>query len=62
MQISVAMEASSKSTAMELTDMEANRRGPDTPGKGGTAGDDDEMTRMGKTQQFKVSIFQFEIL
>ncbi|KAJ5409021.1 hypothetical protein N7509_002904 [Penicillium cosmopolitanum] len=47
------MEASGKTTALETMDMEVNRRDPQISQDGGTAGDDDEMTRMGKVQEFK---------
>lgn len=49
------MEASGKTTALETMDMEVNRRDPQISQDGGTAGDDDEMTRMGKVQEFKVA-------
>jgi hypothetical protein len=49
------MEASGKTTALETMDMEVNRRDPEISHEGGTAGDDDEMTRMGKVQEFKVA-------
>lgn len=48
------MEASGKTTAMEMVDMEVNRGDTDVAEKSGTAGDYDEMSRMGKLQEFKV--------
>jgi hypothetical protein len=50
------MEASGKTTALETMDMEVNRRDPNIFQENGTAGDDDEMTRMGKVQEFKVTM------
>lgn len=49
------MESSGKSTVLESMDMEVNRRDPDISRVDGTVGDDDEMTRMGKVQEFKVT-------
>ncbi|CEO59596.1 hypothetical protein PMG11_04268 [Penicillium brasilianum] len=47
------MEVSGKTTAMEMVDMEFNRGDTDVAEKSGTAGDYDEMSRMGKLQEFK---------
>ncbi|KAJ5267107.1 hypothetical protein N7478_009915 [Penicillium angulare] len=47
------MEASGKMTALKMTDMEVNRNDMDVYQTGGTSGDDNEMTRMGKVQEFK---------
>jgi hypothetical protein len=50
------MEVFGKTTAMEMVDMEINRgEDTDVAEKSETAGDHDEMSRMGKLQEFKVS-------